>query len=86
MLKKDFDDSHKNVLMPRYEFDDRLKMMREINKPPASLYMEIGYNPTPPTDLSLDKKHYRKFYDDELENCKDIFEESPFYTVNVVRG
>ena len=85
-MKKDFEDSHKNVLLPRYEFDNRLKMMREVNKPPPSLYMEIGYNATPPMNPEVDKKHYRKFYDDELENCKDIFEESPFYTVDVVRG
>lgn len=48
--------------------------------------MELGYNATPPLNLEDDKKHYRKYYADELENCKEIFTESPFYTVNVVRG
>ncbi len=43
-LKKEFEDAHKNVLFPKYEFDERLKIMREVSKPPATLYMELGHN------------------------------------------
>lgn len=34
----------------------------------------------------ITKKHYRMFYDDELENNKDIFPKMPFHSVNVKRG
>jgi hypothetical protein len=48
--------------------------------------MELGHNDYPPENPEDEKKHYRKYYEDELENCEDIFTESPFYTVDVVRG
>lgn len=35
---------HKNVLYPTYQFDDRLKIEREVNPPPASLFVGLGYN------------------------------------------
>ena len=63
------------MLLPKYVFDERLKIHREINKPPASLYIGLGHNKTPEED----KKHYRKFYDDELENCEEIFKKKVFY-------
>jgi hypothetical protein len=31
-------------------------------------------------------KHYRRFYDDELENIPDIFPKKPFFTVDIMRG
>ena len=34
----------------------------------------------------LTQKHYRTFYDDELENNKEIFKRMPFYTFDVMRG
>lgn len=48
--------------------------------PPKSLYHAVGFDaaradgsaPAEPT------KHYRKFYDDELENNKQIFDRQPF--------
>lgn len=51
-------------------------------KPPSTLYMPLGHNKTPEEG----KKHYRKFYDDELENCVDIFKKKVFYDVHVIRG
>jgi hypothetical protein len=33
--------------MPMYKFDDRLKIEREIEKPPESLFKDVGYDPTP---------------------------------------
>ena len=38
------DEQHKNLIYPQYEFDERLKIHREINKPPASIFMPIGHN------------------------------------------
>ena len=77
---------HRNVLFPQYEFDERLKINRETNKPPSTLYMEIGYNHEIPKSGKEGVKHYRRFYNDELENNKDIFKKDPFLSVNIVRG
>ena len=33
--------------MPMYKFDDRLKIEREIEKPPESLFKDVGYDPIP---------------------------------------
>ena len=54
--------------MPKYTFDDRLKLFREVGKPPATIFYEVGYNEQPPEKPELNKKHYRKYYADELEN------------------
>ena len=36
--------------------------------------------------LQVTKKHYRKFYDDELENCKELFPYMPFLSIPIKRG
>jgi hypothetical protein len=36
--------------------------------------------------LKISNKHYRKFYEDELENNEELFSEKVFTTVDVVRG
>ncbi len=33
--------------MPVYKLDDRLKVEREYEKPPESLFKDVGYDPTP---------------------------------------
>ena len=58
--------SHKNVVIPLYADDERLKIKREVRPPPASLFIGLGFNQTP----SDNKKHYRRYYPDELENIK----------------
>lgn len=85
-MKEDGNEAHKTVILPKYEFDTRLNIQREVQKPPATIYMEMGFNSEHPTDPSLEKKHYRRFYDDELENVKEIFPKMPFYTVDIIRG
>jgi hypothetical protein len=37
-MKVDGGEAHKNVILPKYVFDERLKINREVNKPPATLY------------------------------------------------
>ena len=69
-----------NLVMPIYEFDERLKIHREVAPPPDTLFMAMGYNP----EHTSNQKHYRKFYDDELENT-DVFE-SPFNSYDIMRG
>jgi len=78
---------HRNVLMPVYTRDERLKVYREASAPPESLYMAIGYDGAV-TDQkpTRGQRHYRKFYMDELENNKEIFKKSPFHTVPIMRG
>ena len=42
-------EAHKNILFPKYIFDDRLKIQKELMpKPPATLYNEIGFDKDTP--------------------------------------
>jgi hypothetical protein len=36
--------------------------------------------------LTETNKHFRRFYDDELENNKEIFPEMPFSNIDIFRG
>jgi hypothetical protein len=77
----------KNVLFPTYILDPRLNVYRESNIPPESLFMGLGFDeePNPPEDKK--KKHYRRYYPDELENIKEIMPvPTPFDTYDVKRG
>lgn len=38
MMKVQGMEGHKNILLPKYEYDDRLKIFREVNKPPTTIY------------------------------------------------
>jgi len=68
--------------MPMYDFDERLKIKREVNPPPPSLYIGLGFNQTPEET----KKHYRRYYPDELENVKEVIPKLPFHESIVRRG
>lgn len=54
----------------------------ESKTPPAHLYQSVGYNKT----KADEKKHYRRYFDEELENVKDLKLESPFFKFPVKRG
>ena len=71
-----------NVIMPKYKFDNRLKISRECDKPPKELYIGVSFDPTPESK----QKHYRKYYEDELENIKEIMPKSPFQEYEIKRG
>ena len=61
--------------MPKYEHDDVLDCDREIDKPPESLFIGLGWD----EDSTTQRKHYRRFYPDELENVKEVLQiASPF--------
>jgi hypothetical protein len=86
-MMQDGKDVHSNIIMPEYERDERLKVYREKNKPPSSLYYEVGYDgPITSTEPKVQNKHYRKYYLDELENNKQIFFRQPFITCEIKRG
>ena len=69
--------------MPKYERDAILECDREINKPPESQYIGLGWDENKETE----RKHYRRFFNDELENVKDVLGiGSPFNTYTITRG
>jgi hypothetical protein len=74
--------AHMNTILPKYAMDERLKMQREIDPPPPSLYIGLGFNKKPEDA----KKHYRRYYPDELENVKDVMPKLPFHESKVTRG
>ena len=48
----------KNVIMPEYKLDERLNVYREINVPPETMYLGLGWDDKP----EAKKRHYRRFY------------------------
>jgi hypothetical protein len=73
---------HKNVFLPKYSFDERLKINREVDPPPPSLYIGLGFNEKPEDA----KKHYRRYYPDELEYVKEVMPKLPFNESQITRG
>ena len=72
------------IIMPTYIQDPRLKVDREsYPAPPESLFIGLGWD----EDSSTKRKHYRQYYNDELENIKEVFpEKSPFTSFDIIRG
>ena len=73
---------HKNIVLPKYDKDERLNIEREVDPPPASIFIGLGYN----QKREDNKKHYRRYYPDELENVKEIMPKKPFHEDPVMRG
>lgn len=67
-MKQSGEKMHKNIVMPKYAEDERLHIYREIDPPPSSLFIGLGYN----IKHDEKKKHYRRYYPDELENVKEV--------------
>ena len=83
MNRDGFHDATKMLIWPQYEKDKRLNIDREKNIPPASLFMPLGWD----EDATTKRKHYRHYYDDELENVEEFFEnKSPFMRFGIKRG
>jgi len=82
-MNKKGDDAHKVVLKPKYKIDERLNVYKEYDVPPANMFIGLGWD----EDNTTDRKHYRQFYPDELENNKELFPtKSPFNSYNIVFG
>lgn len=73
---------NKIMVLPKYSFDERLKIDREIDCPPPSLFIGLGYN----EDKNDGKRHYRRYYPDELEQVPDVIPRKPFHEERVFRG
>ena len=81
-LKQSGKNGKRLIFLPQYKFDERLKIDREVDPPPASLFIGLGYNET----KSSGKRHYRRYYPDELENVPQIFPRKPFHEEKVHRA
>ena len=72
-----------NIILPAYERDTLLECDREINKPPESMYIGLGWD----ENAESGRKHYRRYFNDELENVSDVLGHgSPFNTYSITRG
>ena len=78
-----------NVVYPTYKWDDRLKIDVEAEKPNDKIYMPVGFNLKKPDDNDKGNKHYRRYYNKELEDVIDPNGEqlvvSPFLTENITK-
>ena len=69
--------------MPKYERDTTLEIDRECDKPPAALFIGLGWD----EDRTTKRRHYRRFYPKELERVKDVLpQETPFNQYDLKRG
>lgn len=79
--------------------DTRLKVLKEVNPPPSKLFIALGFDEDKdmkrydPEESDIiprkfqKRKHYRQFYNTELENVREIFNrKSPFNTIEIKRG
>lgn len=70
------------MIFPKYEFDARVKIDREIDPPPASLFIALGFN----QNKDSGKKHYRRYYPEELEKVAAVIPKLPFHEELILRG
>lgn len=69
--------------MPKYIHDDLMDVDRETDIPPAATFIGLGWD----EDKDTGRKHYRRFYPDELENVKELLpRQSPFNQYDLRRG
>ena len=69
--------------MPQYKRDTELDVDREIDAPPESLFIGLGWD----EDATTKRKHYRRYYPSELEKVKEVLPvESPFESIEITRG
>lgn len=77
------DDAANTVIMPKYKKDERLKVDREYDAPPKTMFIGLGWD----EDATTQRRHYRQFFDDELENVTEIFpQKSPFNSYDLHHG
>ena len=69
--------------MPEYEHDELMDVDRECKIPPKSLFIGLGYD----DDKDTGRRHYRRYYPDELENITEILPiATPFNQYDLKRG
>ena len=50
--------------------------------PPTDLFIKVGYNKTKDDGI----QHYRRYFTDELENCREVMPASPFLHEDITRA
>ena len=71
------------IKWPEYTKDARLGVDKEHRPPSDLLYIGLGWD----EDRTTKRKHYRQFYNDELEFVTSIFPKpSPFNTYEIKKG
>ena len=70
--------------MPTYEQHPKYKVDIEVNPPPKEIFMGLGWD----LDRNTNRKHYRRYYINPLEEVKEIFpnRSSPFNSFDLKRG
>ena len=77
------EDASKTIVFPKYKMDERLKIYKEVDPPSSKLYIGLGWDENRDSNV----KHYRKYYEDELENDRELFASvSPFNTYTMKKG
>lgn len=72
-----------NIYWPKYEHDETMMVDREVHKPPDAMFIGLGWD----EDETTKRRHYRRFYPDELENVREILPiASPFNQYDLKRG
>ena len=61
-----------------------LQIDRETERPPEELFIGLGWD----EDQETKRKHYRRYYPEELENIEEIMgdKKSPFNSYYIKRG
>ncbi len=65
-MKESSEDFGRDIILPKYKYDENFKVYTEINIPPASIYKAVGYN-----DLISIKK-IMEGTDDEKRSGKNV--------------
>lgn len=75
--------SSANIIMPQYKHDDEMSIDRECDPPSEKLFLGMGWD----EDSSTKRKHYRRFYCNNLEDEKDVLPvPTPFNQYDLKRG
>lgn len=98
-LNKKGDTASQMILMAKYKTDERLNVLKEFDFPPSKIFVSLGadedkdmfeHDPENPEQIpkrQQKRKHYRQYFNTELENVKEIFhKKSPFNTIEIKRG
>ena len=76
-------EANATIIMAKYKLDERLKVDKEVDPPPKNLYIGLGWDEF----KGQNRKHYRQYYNDELENNREIFPTpSPFNSYSLTKG
>ena len=72
-----------NVTFPKYKFDEKMHIDREVDPPPRQIFIGLGWD----EDKDTGRKHYRRYYTKELEKVDTVLiKPTPFNQYDLKRG